>query len=273
MSIGTQNAAISGTVNPHGGDVSNVHVPVRDDHRVRQLDRDRLGGNGTADVPVTAGLSGLLANTVYHYRIVAVNPGGMSTGLDQQFTTEPVPGPGPQGPPGTQGTPGTPGTNGTSGTPGVNGAQGSAGTNGASGAPGSSGGVQGTQILSNGSRLALLRLDGPNVFLPHSGPLAGILRVQVYCKRHGGNAPCAGVLKIRTIHPVRLGRTRARVTIGSAGFELAPGKIGFVRVPVPPIQQGLVNGLRHVAVTATATVIDASGSRQIISRTLQLLSR
>jgi hypothetical protein len=41
----------------------------------------------SAGVPVNAKLTGLKPNTTYHYRIVATNPGGTSTGSDGTFTT------------------------------------------------------------------------------------------------------------------------------------------------------------------------------------------
>ena len=44
-------------------------------------------GNGTTDVPVAANIGGLLPNTTYHYRVVATNSAGTTTGSDTAFTT------------------------------------------------------------------------------------------------------------------------------------------------------------------------------------------
>jgi hypothetical protein len=44
--------------------------------------------SGEASVPVTADLPGLLANTAYHYRLVARNANGPSYGADGTFTTQ-----------------------------------------------------------------------------------------------------------------------------------------------------------------------------------------
>ncbi len=44
-------------------------------------------GSGTSAVNESANLTGLSANTTYHYRITATNAAGTSNGSDQQFTT------------------------------------------------------------------------------------------------------------------------------------------------------------------------------------------
>jgi hypothetical protein len=44
-------------------------------------------GSGTSIVEAQAGLSGLLANTTYHYRLVGTNSFGMSYGADETFMT------------------------------------------------------------------------------------------------------------------------------------------------------------------------------------------
>jgi hypothetical protein len=48
-------------------------------------------GKGEVPVAVSAALSGLTANTTYHYRVVSKNIGGPGNGLDQTFTTLPNP--------------------------------------------------------------------------------------------------------------------------------------------------------------------------------------
>lgn len=42
---------------------------------------------GIADIPVTTDLTGLLATTTYHFRLVASNASGTVQGLDEVFTT------------------------------------------------------------------------------------------------------------------------------------------------------------------------------------------
>ena len=46
-------------------------------------------GSGTSPVAVSASITGLAANTTYHFRISVTNAGGTSTGVDATFTTNP----------------------------------------------------------------------------------------------------------------------------------------------------------------------------------------
>ena len=48
-------------------------------------------GNGTIAIRVTQTITGLQAATLYHYRIVAVNPTGTTIGNDRTFTTKKIP--------------------------------------------------------------------------------------------------------------------------------------------------------------------------------------
>jgi Glycoside hydrolase family 44/Divergent InlB B-repeat domain len=47
-------------------------------------------GGGTTNVPVAANVSGLAPNTTYHYRVVATNGAGATTGSDTAFTTSAI---------------------------------------------------------------------------------------------------------------------------------------------------------------------------------------
>jgi uncharacterized repeat protein (TIGR03803 family) len=47
-------------------------------------------GHGLVQVPVSAALTGLVANTTYHFRVVVTDASGTTTGADQTFTTEPL---------------------------------------------------------------------------------------------------------------------------------------------------------------------------------------
>ncbi len=48
-------------------------------------------GSGTKSIPVTAPVTGLLAGTAYHYRLVATNASGTVSGHDRTFTTKKIP--------------------------------------------------------------------------------------------------------------------------------------------------------------------------------------
>ncbi len=84
--IGFSTATLNGTVNPQGASAS-VH-----------FEYGTTLGYGTSTLPqsipsannavgVSQPISGLLANTIYHFRIVATTAGGTSYGGDQMFTT------------------------------------------------------------------------------------------------------------------------------------------------------------------------------------------
>jgi hypothetical protein len=88
----TQTAAtLRATVNPNGGRVS----ACRFDYGISpsygsSVPCSALPGAGIGPVAVSAPLGSLSASTTYHFRIVATNPGGASTGADQAFTTEAI---------------------------------------------------------------------------------------------------------------------------------------------------------------------------------------
>jgi hypothetical protein len=52
---------------------------------------DSAAGNGGSPRNVSAEVGGLAPNTVYHYRIVASNPTGVTSGADRTFRTRPQP--------------------------------------------------------------------------------------------------------------------------------------------------------------------------------------
>ena len=90
--VTTASATVSGTINPDGlaatwqfewgtdTDYGNVApaAPVE-------------VGDGTADVPVTAELSGLAPGTTYHYRLKGTSAEGSNFSQDATFTTPPLP--------------------------------------------------------------------------------------------------------------------------------------------------------------------------------------
>ena len=89
----TQTAAtVNATVNPNGGSVSDCHFEYGTSKSYgKSMPCLSLPGSGTGPVGVSASVGSLTPNTVYHFRIVATNPGGKSEGADQTFKTLPEP--------------------------------------------------------------------------------------------------------------------------------------------------------------------------------------
>jgi hypothetical protein len=87
-------ATVSGTVNPNGDDVTDCHVDYGTTVGYGSTAPCAvLPGAGTTDVTVSAPLTSLSPNTVYHFRFVATNAGGTTRALDSNFTTTGRPAP------------------------------------------------------------------------------------------------------------------------------------------------------------------------------------
>jgi hypothetical protein len=87
-SVTQTSATLNATVNPNGGTVSDCHFEYGTSlPYASSVPCSSLPGSGNSAVPVSAGVAGLTANTTYHFRIVATNPGGSSHGNDKTFTT------------------------------------------------------------------------------------------------------------------------------------------------------------------------------------------
>ena len=82
------NATINGTVNPNGLVSSCYFQWGTSTAYGNTLPPVSLPADSTA-LGTSAGLSGLSPSTTYHYRLVATNSAGISTGADQSFTTLP----------------------------------------------------------------------------------------------------------------------------------------------------------------------------------------
>ena len=83
-------ATLNATVNPNGGEVSECKFEYGDHDRLRNTPScASLPGSGTSPVAVSAAVTALTANTTYHFRISATNPGGTSKGHDETLKTLP----------------------------------------------------------------------------------------------------------------------------------------------------------------------------------------
>lgn len=79
-------ATVSGTVNPNGTDTQYYfQYGTSTAYGAKTTAAD--AGAGTADVPVSANLTGLTPSTTYHYQLVTVSSAGTTSGADQTFTT------------------------------------------------------------------------------------------------------------------------------------------------------------------------------------------
>jgi len=80
-------ATLSGSVNPNGV-ASSYYFQFGTTANYGEQTPPRSAGSGASAVSVSGSLSGLAANTTYHYRLVAVGPNGaVAIGADRTFTT------------------------------------------------------------------------------------------------------------------------------------------------------------------------------------------
>ena len=91
-SVTQTTATLNATVNPQGGEVSNCEVEYGTTITYgSSVPCSILPGSGSGPVAVSASVSGLTPNTIYHFRVSATNPGGTKKGPDQTFKTPPGP--------------------------------------------------------------------------------------------------------------------------------------------------------------------------------------
>ena len=84
--VGATTATVTGTVNP-GGQATTWLVEYGTSTAYGSKTSSTSAGSGTTGSSISAHLSGLAAGTTYHYRLVATNGTGTSTGADAVFTT------------------------------------------------------------------------------------------------------------------------------------------------------------------------------------------
>lgn len=83
-------AVLAGTVNPNASNTS-YYFQYGPTKAYGSQTAISDAGAGSGGVPVRLAISGLQPITVYHYRLVAVNASGVSTGSDNSFKTTVVP--------------------------------------------------------------------------------------------------------------------------------------------------------------------------------------
>jgi hypothetical protein len=84
--IKTTSAAVNGTVTPNNM-ATTYHFDYGLTTGYDSATAETSVGSGTSAVPVSAALTGLQENTLYHYRVVATTSVGRAVGLDKTFRT------------------------------------------------------------------------------------------------------------------------------------------------------------------------------------------
>lgn len=84
--ITDNSVTLNAAVNPNGFETT-AYFEWGADISYGNTTATRSTGSGTGNVSVSAGLTGLSANTTYHYRAVAANTNGTGYGLDRSVTT------------------------------------------------------------------------------------------------------------------------------------------------------------------------------------------
>jgi len=87
--VNATTATLNGTVNPNGG-ATTARFEYGTTESYGNLTDPIAIPAGNSAVPVSAVLNNLTPNTTYHFRVVASNAGGTSTGADLTFFTQPV---------------------------------------------------------------------------------------------------------------------------------------------------------------------------------------
>lgn len=81
-------AFVTGTVNPEETAITDCHFEWGSSTSYGEsVPCSQVSGSGSSSEPVSAALTGLSPNTIYHFRVVATNGGGTSFGGDQTFAT------------------------------------------------------------------------------------------------------------------------------------------------------------------------------------------
>lgn len=215
-------ATVTGTVAANGPSAS-LHFEYGTTLAYGSATPQQTLGAGVSPQPVTAALSGLLPGATYHYRVVASNPDGTSTGTDRIFTT-PINPPGPTPANGPSTTPANP-----SGAPPANPSEVPAAFRG-------------------------LTLTGQSVRLTRKGAAP----IKVFCPA-ATQGTCAGKLKLTTKAKTKSRKGKHKtitVTLGTVSCTVAAGERKTLDVRLSKRARARVKRARKLSSTATATTGD-----------------
>ena len=87
-SITSNSASLNGTVNPNGGSTTVIFEYGFTTGYGSEVTAGQSPLSGTADQPVSTGITGLVPGTAYHFRVKGTNSAGDSYGDDETFTTD-----------------------------------------------------------------------------------------------------------------------------------------------------------------------------------------
>ncbi len=91
-SVGSSSATLTGSLNPEGV-ATTYYFQYGSTSAYGSKSAVQSAGSGTSTQAVSAPVSGLAANTTYHYRLLASSSGGTVVGSDSTFTTSKTPAP------------------------------------------------------------------------------------------------------------------------------------------------------------------------------------
>lgn len=246
-SLTQSSVTLNATVNPNGAKVGACFFEYGASESYGSIaECTELPGSGTTPVTVSASIVGLSANTSYHFRIVATNPGGTSYGIDQALTTPP------------SATP--PSTTLESTTLGS--------TTPPSLTPPSATPVQpvvGGQQVSSGQGLQL----APDAKLASStltASASGAIAVEVTCP--GGQSSCSGTVTLRTLTAVMAAadyrpksHTAAILTLASGAFKVTGGTTTRVKLRLSAKARTLLARTHVLRVRATIVAHGPAGAK------------
>ena len=89
--IGSSSATLNGTVNPEESEITTCRFEYGTSSSYGSTVACASEPAGSTPQPVSAAINGLKAKTLYHFRLVAGNVAGTTTGQDQTFKTKPNP--------------------------------------------------------------------------------------------------------------------------------------------------------------------------------------
>jgi outer membrane protein assembly factor BamB len=237
-SVGQTTATLNATVNPRGWTVSECRFEYGPTETYgASVPCASLPGGGESPVAVSVHISGLQANTTYHFRVVAINPGGTSYGSDETLLTASSPLVVP--------------------IAGTSSSQGSV----AAGTGASANGVSAfTEHVPPAPVASLLSRS-------LTASRSGTVKVKLGCK---GQSSCVGTVTLRTLSPVPTGGTSRGtgvLALAAGSFDLAGGRDGSIAMHLSAKARKLLQRMHTLRVRAGIAWHAPAGSahtRQII---------